>query len=178
MRRLLPAMLIVLALVSAGPVFSSTIAATITAADVVGVNRPVPDLAFTDAEGTVRRLSDYKGQVLLIDFWASWCIPCKAAFPHLDSLFKDLRGQGVTVLAVNLDEQRKAANAFLATRPHAMPVVFDPEGKAAVAFNLQGMPSSILVDRRGIVRFVHMGYTEKTLGQYRVELTQLLGEHN
>lgn len=156
----------------------ATIAIPLQAADRAMVNGSLPDVALTDGAGSVHRLSDYKGQVLLIDFWASWCIPCKASFPQLDALHKEFKDKGVTVLAVNLDEQRKAADLFLSTRPHTMPVVFDPAGSAAETFGLKGMPSSVIVDRKGIIRFIHMGYTEKTLAQYRVEIAQLLGEHN
>ncbi len=157
---------------------AAAIAIPLHAAGSAVVNGSVPDVALTDGAGTVHRLSEYRGQVLLIDFWASWCIPCKASFPQLDALHKDFKDKGVTVLAVNLDEQRKAADLFLSTRPHTMPVVFDPAGTAAETFGLKGMPSSVIVDRKGIIRFIHMGYTEKTLAQYRVELAQLLGEHN
>lgn len=156
----------------------ATIAIPLQAADRAMVNGSLPDVALTDGAGSVHRLSEYKGQVLLIDFWASWCIPCKASFPQLDALHKEFKDKGVTVLAVNLDEQRKAADLFLSTRPHTMPVVFDPAGRAAETFGLKGMPSSVIVDRKGIIRFIHMGYTEKTLAQYRVEIAQLLGERN
>ena len=163
-----------LSLVAAGPLA----VVPLGAASGVAVNSPVPALSLPDATGAVHHFADFKGQVVLIDFWASWCVPCKASFPQLDALYKELKDKGATVLAVNVDEQRKAADAFLATRPHTMPVLFDPSGKAATTFNLQGMPSSILVDRQGKVRFVHMGYTEKTLAQYRSEIGQLLAEQH
>ena len=114
---------------------------------------------------------------MLIDFWASWCVPCKASFPALDALHKEFQSRGFTVLAVNVDEQRRAADAFLAARPHVMPVLMDPTGAAAQAFAVKAMPSSALIDRHGVIRFVHTGYSEKTLAEYRLELTTLLGEH-
>jgi thiol-disulfide isomerase/thioredoxin len=160
--------------VAAGPLAR----VTLHAAAGVAVNSLVPDLTLPDAGGAVHHLADFKGQVVLLDFWASWCIPCKASFPQLDALYKELKDKGATVLAINLDEQRKAADTFLATRPHTMPVLFDAAGKVAATFNLQGMPSSVLVDRQGKVRFVHMGYTEKTLAQYRSEIAQLLAEQH
>jgi thiol-disulfide isomerase/thioredoxin len=133
-------------------------------------------LSRPDAQGALRQLSDYAGQVVLVDFWASWCIPCKAAFPKLDAMHRQWQSRGFAVLAVNLDEERRAADTFLADRPHSMPVLFDPKGTTAAAFGIKGMPSSVLIDRRGVVRFSHMGYTEKTLDQYRVEIVQLLDE--
>ena len=137
---------------------------------------PAPDLPLAADTGSSIRISDLKGQVALIDFWASWCIPCRTSFPALDALHKELRDKGFTVIAVNVDEDRQKADQFLASRPHTMTIAFDPQGKAADAFKLKGMPSTIVIDRRGNIRFTHMGYTEKTLAQFRAEVLQLLGE--
>jgi thiol-disulfide isomerase/thioredoxin len=137
---------------------------------------PAPDITLTADTGSPIRLSELKGRVALVDFWASWCIPCRTSFPAIDGLQKELRDKGFTVIAVNVDEDRRNAEQFLSTRPHTMTVAFDPRGKAAEAFKLKGMPSSILVDRHGNIRFTHMGYTEKTLAQFRLEVLQLLGE--
>jgi thiol-disulfide isomerase/thioredoxin len=138
--------------------------------------RPVPDLALIDGAGQTVRLADLKGRVVLVDFWASWCVPCRASFPALDALQRDFADRGLVVLAVNVDEDRRNADGFLAARPHTMRVIFDAKGRAAEAFELKGMPSSFLIDRTGRVRFTHMGYTEKTIAQYRGEVLQLLGE--
>jgi thiol-disulfide isomerase/thioredoxin len=137
---------------------------------------PAPDIMLTTDVGSPLRLAELKGKVTLLDFWASWCIPCRASFPAIDALQKELRGKGFTVIAVNVDEDRRNAEQFLSTRPHTMTIAFDPKGQAAGAFKLKGMPSSIVVDRRGNIRFSHMGYTEKTLAQFRSEILQLLGE--
>lgn len=141
-----------------------------------GVNAAAPAFSLPDSGGTTRHLAELTGQVVLVDFWASWCLPCKAAFPKLDALHRELQPRGFTVLAINLDEQRRAADTFLAARPHVMPILFDPTGRTATAFGIAGMPSSVLIDKRGVIRFVHMGYTEKTLTQYRREITQLIEE--
>jgi thiol-disulfide isomerase/thioredoxin len=137
---------------------------------------PAPDVTLTSETGASMRLSDLRGQVVLIDFWASWCIPCRASFPALDALQKELHAKGFTAMAVNLDEERQKADQFLATRPHTMTVAFDPQGKTAEAFKVKGMPSTMVLDRHGNIRFTHMGYTEKTLAQFRSEVLALLGE--
>jgi thiol-disulfide isomerase/thioredoxin len=137
---------------------------------------PAPDITLNEDTGSTIRLSDLKGKVTLVDFWASWCIPCRTSFPAIDALQKELADKGLKVIAVNVDEDRRNAEQFLATRPHTMTIAFDPKGRAAEAFKLKGMPSSILIDRSGRIRFSHMGYTEKTLAQYRFEILQLLGE--
>ncbi len=135
-----------------------------------------PELRLPTADGTLLSLADRKGQVVLVDFWASWCAPCKASFPALDALYEDLHSRGFEVIAVNLDERREAANKFLSDLPHAMPIVFDPKGVSPAAFGVSGMPTSFLIDRDGRVRFVHVGYTSKTVESYRREIEQLLAE--
>jgi thiol-disulfide isomerase/thioredoxin len=123
------------------------------------------------------QLSDYEGKIVVIDFWASWCPPCKASFPALDALFREYQARGVEVLAVNVDERRRDADAFLAARPHSLTVLYDAEGASAAAFGVKGMPSSFVVDRSGNIRFTHMGYSGNVDETYRRELAQLLAEH-
>jgi DsbE subfamily thiol:disulfide oxidoreductase len=122
-------------------------------------------------------LASYRGKVVLVDFWASWCPPCKTSFPALDALYREYAAKGVEVLAVNLDERRRDADAFLSAHPHRMTVLFDPKGAAPVAFGVKGMPSSYILDRNGNIRFTHMGYSGNVDESYRRELVQLLAEH-
>jgi thiol-disulfide isomerase/thioredoxin len=136
-----------------------------------------PNVTLVSADGGSAQLADLAGQVVLIDFWASWCIPCRTSFPAIDALQRELGAKGLVVIALNVDEQRKNADAFLAERPHVMRVAFDPKGQAARAFALQAMPSAVVIDRSGRIRFTHMGYTDKTVAQYRAEVVELLGEH-
>jgi len=147
--------------------------AALGAADKV---RMAPSVEFHLADGTIVRPADFRGKVVLVDFWASWCPPCKTSFPELNTLYQSYRGRGLEVLAVNLDERRKDADAFLADHPHVMPVVFDPKGDSALAFAVRGMPSSIVIDRGGNIRFTHMGYSGKVLDSYREEINLLLSE--
>ncbi|MGE5360591.1 MAG: TlpA family protein disulfide reductase [Bacteroidales bacterium] len=135
-----------------------------------------PDLRLPTAAGSTLALSDLRGEVILVDFWASWCAPCQASFPALSDLHAELHDRGFEVVAVNVDERRDDADAFLAARPHAMPVVFDPAGDAPSAFGVSAMPTSFLLDRDGRVRFVHVGYTSKTIDAYRREIDGLLAE--
>ena len=135
-----------------------------------------PDVTLSTAKGDVLRLADLRGRVVLVDFWASWCPPCKTSFPALDAIYREYHEQGLEVVAVNVDERRRDAEAFLAGRPHALTVVFDPKGTSAQAFAVKGMPSSFLIDRGGVIRFAHTGYSGSSDAAYRRELRQLLSE--
>jgi peroxiredoxin len=138
--------------------------------------RTAPDVTLRRQDGTAVRLDDLKGRVVLVDFWASWCPPCGTSFPALDGLYRQLHQDGLEVLAVNVDERHRDAEAFLADHPHVMPIFLDPEGHAAQAFRIAGMPTSILIDRAGRVRFTHTGYTATVADAYRREIRQLLEE--
>lgn len=138
--------------------------------------KPAPDIVLRTQDGAAVRLADLKGNVVLVDFWASWCPPCKASFPALDALYREYRDRGVEVLAINLDERQRDADAFLAEHPHTLTVLFDPKGTSAAAFGVQGMPSSFVIDRDGIIRFTHQGYTGNVDTSYRQELAHLLSE--
>jgi cytochrome c biogenesis protein CcmG, thiol:disulfide interchange protein DsbE len=140
------------------------------------LGKPAPELRLPTVDGRVVSLEDLRGKVVIVDFWASWCGPCRQAFPALNALFEDYRARGFEVLAVNLDEKRKDADAFLADRPRSMTVLFDPAGKSAKAFGLQGMPSSFLIGRDGKVRQAHSGFNQQILDEYRDKVQQLLRE--
>jgi peroxiredoxin len=140
------------------------------------VSTHTPNVVLQQADGTPVPLADYEGKVLLVDFWASWCIPCKTSFPALDAIFREYQTRGLEVLAVNLDEERRQADAFLSAHPHQMPVLFDPKGAAPLAFGVKGMPTSFLIDRTGTIRFTHMGYSGNVDVRYRQEIAQLLSE--
>ena len=155
----------------------SLLTATFVATNSIAATpKELPALTFTTLDGNPIRSLDLKGRVVLLDFWASWCVPCRKSFPEVDRLSKDFDSKGLTVIAVNVDEERKNADVFLPQFPHSMTVAFDSKGLAARAFDLQGMPSSLIIDRLGRVRFTHMGYTDKTIGQFRTEVAQLLAE--
>jgi len=152
-------------------VLSLTVA-TIGAAD----SRVAPEVTVQRADGTPVHLADFKGKVVLLDFWASWCTPCKTSFPALDALYRELQPRGFEVLAINLDERRRDAETFLNAHPHVMLVGYDPRGETPVAFKVRGMPTSVLIDRAGNIRYTHMGYSAKVIDDYRLEVRQLLEE--
>lgn len=137
---------------------------------------PAPAISVKDGEGRLRTLSEFKGLVVLVDFWASWCAPCKASFPALDSLHEEFHDAGLEVVAINVDEDARSAQSFLAGKSPSMTVLFDPKGRSPEAFKVEGMPSSFLIDRDGNIRFRHMGFTAQTRVDFRREIGILLGE--
>jgi len=152
-------------------------AVALAGAALGAASKTAPDVTWQSSEGAAVRVADYKGKVVLVDFWASWCVPCKTSFPALDALYRQYQARGLEVLAVNLDERRKDADVFLSEHPHTMPVLFDRKGESPVAFGVKGMPTSFVIDRAGIVRFTHTGYTGNVDAAYRAEIAQLLSEH-
>lgn len=135
-----------------------------------------PAVELHDGSGRTTRLADLRGRVVLVDFWASWCGPCSQSFPFLDGLYRRRHAEGLEVLAVNVDEDRQAADRFLSSRPHQMTVFFDPKGAAPSAFRVEGMPSSYLIDRRGRIRFRHVGYKASAASVIEREVEELLSE--
>jgi thiol-disulfide isomerase/thioredoxin len=129
-----------------------------------------------DARGRRLRLTDFKGRIVLVDLFASWCAECRVSFPVLDALSREYRARDVEIVAVNLDQRQKDAAAFLAVRPHEMLVLFDPRARLLEAFGAPGIPSSYVIDRQGTVRYQHHGYTAATEAQYRQQIDVLLAE--
>jgi peroxiredoxin len=110
------------------------------------------------ASGSNIRLSEYRGQVVLLNFWASWCGPCRQEFPHLDELQRKYADLGFTVFGVNVEQDRTAADKVLRDIPVTFPVLFDDNNQVSELYNVDAMPMTVLVDRNGMVRFLHRGY--------------------
>ncbi len=136
---------------------------------------PMPNCALPSLQGqNTFRLEQYKGQVLYVDFWASWCGPCAQSFPFLNSLHNEFKDQGLSILGVNVDEEKSLAHEFLAKYPAAFPILNDAEGQCATNFAVKGMPSSYLIDRQGIVHHVHLGFRPSEAEEIRALVRQLL----
>lgn len=119
--------------------------------------------------------ANLQGKTVLIDFWASWCAPCRKSFPALDSLQKQFAAQGLIVLAVNVDEDTAKMDQFMKDHPVSFAVVHDASQKLVEAAGVEAMPSSFLVDAAGVIRFAHAGFKEEsTPDEYRKEIETLL----
>lgn len=128
------------------------------------------------AEPTGLDLSRYKGKVVLVDFWASWCGPCKQSFPFMQGLAGRYGANDLVVLTVNVDRQRPAADAFLKQVRYTLPVVWDSKGDIARAWKVNDMPTSLVFDRDGKMRFRHQGFFPNKAGEYEGHVAQLVRE--
>ena len=128
------------------------------------------------AEADTLDLAAYHGKVVYLDFWASWCKPCRASFPWMADIQKRLGDQGLAVVTVNLDKKREAAAKFLQEFSPDIHVLYDPEGKLASLHGLKAMPTSCLYGRDGTLRATHTGFSKEQAAGIEKEILGLLGE--
>ena len=147
-------------------------------ATAVGEKAPIFELSGTDGKSAV--VNGVGGSVTVVNFWASWCGPCAIEFPSLNRLAADYKGKNVNIVATSVDTNRGAADHFLTNQAKtgglALTVLFDPESKALDSYGARAMPTSYIVDRRGVVRFIHVGFREDDPERWRKEIDQLLSE--
>lgn len=133
--------------------------------------QPLPTL-----DGGELTLNDLRGQVVLLDFWASWCGPCRESFPWMNDIQQRYGDDGLVILGVNLDQDPAAARAFLQAIPANFTIAFDSQAQWPEAYGLIGMPSSYLLDRQGRVRASHTGFHSGRVADYEASIKQLLAE--
>jgi thiol-disulfide isomerase/thioredoxin len=119
-------------------------------------------------------LAGYRGQVVVVDFWASWCKPCRESIPWLNDLRARYGGQGLVIVGVNVDANRDDADRFQRDVPIAFEVRYDPQGKLAEQFELQGMPMTFVFDRDGKLAHTLLGYREARRAEHETEILNLL----
>jgi cytochrome c biogenesis protein CcmG, thiol:disulfide interchange protein DsbE len=119
-------------------------------------------------------LSAYKGKVVYLDFWASWCIPCRLSFPWMAQLQQTYATRGLVVVAVDVDKDRAKADAFLQAMPPQFRIVFDPKGSIAQQYDFKDMPTTVLIGRDGKVHFIHSGFFPNKEGEYIAHIDSLL----
>jgi len=129
--------------------------------------------AFSAAEDGALDVARYKGKVVYVDFWASWCVPCRKSFPWLNELAKK-HPDDLVVIGVNVDNERAAGMKFLEKYPASFPLVFDPQGKIAADYKLEGMPSAVILDREGKVVHRHVGFREEKIAEYEQTINELI----
>jgi thiol-disulfide isomerase/thioredoxin len=138
-----------------------------------------PDFKGKTTEGKEIKLSDYHGKVVLIDFWASWCPPCREEMPALIRFYRSHKDTNFELIAVNIDNKKENMDSFLDKLfpEPAFPIVIDNEQKVPALFNIEAMPTTIFVDKKGKIRFWHNGFKESYVNDFDSELTKLLKEN-
>ena len=137
------------------------------------IGKPAPSFTLKSVDGrTSLSLADLRGQVVIIDFWATWCVPCRHSLPQL-ATFQSAQ-QGVKVIAINIDDERANAMDFLKHNRVKLTALYDEAKNVVGTYDVPAMPSALVVDKRGVVRFVHGGYTERDIPAIVREARSLL----
>ncbi len=136
------------------------------------------DFKGTTLNGKEIKLSDFIGKVVILDFWASWCGPCRKEFPFLIDLYRKNMENDVVVVAVNLDENPADMKKFLSRLKTKVPfpIIADKSGKLPVIYKVDAMPTTLFIDKKGFIRFRHTGFKDAHKQKYKNELSVLVGE--
>ena len=137
---------------------------------------PAPDFVLPAMDGTELRLSELKGQVVMVNFWATWCGPCRQEMPLLQQLQLKYEPLGFTLVGINVEPDSAGARTWLQKAPVTFPILFDRQNQVAERFGVQGMPSSVFIDRAGNVRHVHRGYQPGDESKYADMVRSLVKE--
>ena len=138
--------------------------------------QPAPDFALKSATGENLRLSEYRGDVVMINFWATWCGPCRQEMPLLDELYTRYQRVGFNLLGVNIDDDALGAMKMVEELGVNFPVLFDSRKEVSKLYEVEAMPTTVLLDREGNVRHVHHGYKPGYEEKYLAEIRSLLRE--
>ncbi len=137
---------------------------------------PAPDFTLRTLDGQNLRLGEQRGRVVMVNFWATWCGPCRQEMPHLNRLYEKYRPSGFVLFGVNVDEDTRNAAAVAGKLGIKFPVLPDADKKVSKQYDLNAMPSTVLIDRDGKVRHVHRGYRDGVETMYEQQIRTLLKE--
>lgn len=137
---------------------------------------PAPQFRLESMAGKPVSLEQYKGQVVMINFWASWCGPCRQEMPLLEKMYAKYKPMGFTMLGVNVEPDSKLAAGFLEKTPVTFPILFDTKSEVSKLYQVAGMPSTAIIDRKGNLRWVHKGYKPGDENEYQNQIRAMLRE--
>jgi peroxiredoxin len=145
-----------------------------TQAAMPKVGSAAPDFTLKSGNGKNMRLSEHRGEVVMINFWATWCGPCRQEMPLLNRLHEQYRKAGFTLLGVNVDDKPQAAQAMARQLGVGFPVLFDRDKQVSRRYDVDAMPTTLLIDRDGRVRYIHRGFRPGYEASYATEIKELL----
>jgi peroxiredoxin len=163
----------VLALLAAALAAGALGGATAAGTDASG---PAPAFTLATVNGESATLSQYKGQVVMLNFWATWCGPCQQEMPLLDQMYKKYKPAGFTLIGVNVDKDAPPVKQLLDRKPVGFPVLLDPASQVSKSYHVDEMPSTVLIDRKGNIRYLHRGYKPGDENEYQDRIRQLIRE--
>ncbi len=155
-------------------VFSVFAASSLAGSGLTG--QVAPDFVLKSSSGENLRLSEYRGDVVMVNFWATWCGPCRQEMPLLDELYSRYQRVGFSLLGVNIDDDSRKAMNMIAELGVSFPVLFDSRKEVSKLYEVDAMPVTVIIDREGNVRHVHHGYKPGYEDQYLDEIRSLLRE--
>jgi thiol-disulfide isomerase/thioredoxin len=160
------------------PLLALALLATSTfTANATDVGQPAPQFTLPALQqGQATALKDKLGKVIYLDFWASWCAPCRTSFPLLNKLHEKLKAQGFEVVAINLDEDKAKAEKFIQEIPVGFTVLHDAKGEWADKYVVESMPTSFIIDKQGVVQKIHHGFTASDIDELEKKITELLAK--
>jgi peroxiredoxin len=137
---------------------------------------PAPGFALQSRDGAQVSLASQKGNVVMVNFWASWCVPCRQEMPHLQALYERYNSLGFELLAVNVESDLDDAHKWLEDVEVTFPVLFDPKNEVSKLYKVVSMPSTVLIGRDGTMRYIHHGYKPGYENEYQTQVRALLRE--
>ena len=159
-----------------GLMLIAVLALNISALQAEVMNKAAPNFTLKANSGKNIKLSESRGEVVLLNFWASWCGPCRQEMPLLDSLHKKYKDFGFKVMGVNVEEDSKEAIKILKQIKVSFPVLFDTSNKVSELYHVSAMPSTVLIDRDGKMRYLHKGYKKGDEATYKKWVKKLIKE--
>ena len=135
-----------------------------------------PEIGLADLEGNRITLASLRGKVIVVDFWATWCEPCREELPVLNRLYGEHQDEGLVVVGVSVDNSADNVREFLRNMPLQFPIIHDGDHQIAGRYGPEQMPSSYIIDRRGVVRYIHGGYRAEDAARIEREIRTLLAE--
>ena len=156
--------------------FSLAACAIVASATAGELSGPAPDFSLKAKSGETVALSDLKGEVVMINFWATWCGPCRKEMPHLEALHQRYKDLGFTLLGVDVEDDERGALKYLEETPVSFEILFDPGNRVSEMYDVVAMPSTVMVDREGNMRYIHHGYQSGYENEYQSQIRELLRE--